>query len=96
MQPELIRLFLQRVKINPDKAAFHFLQDSGKSIELTYQNLYEKSGAVARILEQRKNVSATRALLIYSPGVDFIIALFACFLSSITAIPIAIPRPRTK
>ncbi len=96
MQPELIRLFLQRVKINPDKAAFHFLQDSGKTIELTYQNLYEKSGAVARILEQRKNDSATRALLIYSPGVDFIIALFACFLSSITAIPIAIPRPRTK
>lgn len=96
MQPELLRLFLQRVKINPDKTAFHFRQDAGNAIELTYQDLYERSGAVARILEQRKNDYTVRALLIYSPGIDFIIALFACFLSNITAIPIAIPRPRTK
>lgn len=96
MQPELIRLFLQRVKINPNKTAFHFIQDSGKNIDLTYKELYERSGAIARILEQKKNDGATRALLIYLPGVDFIVALFACFLSGITAIPIAIPKPRTK
>ena len=96
MQSELLRLFLQHVKINPERAAFHFVQDSGKIIVLTYQDLYERSYGVARILEHRKNEGDLRALLIYSPGVDFIIALFACFLSNISAIPIAIPKPRTK
>ncbi|MEQ1587319.1 MAG: AMP-binding protein [Cyclobacteriaceae bacterium] len=93
--PELVQRFLHSVAVHPDKIAFIFIRDSGKADQLTYQSLYLKSSSLARRLSQQSGNSGG-ALLIYSAGFDFIIALFACMLANIPAIPIAMPKPRTK
>lgn len=94
--PELLRLFLYRVSVHPSKTAYLFIEDHGNTQELSYEELYLRASAIAQKLIKDKIEGPKRALLIYSPGFDFIISLFACFLSNTTAIPIAIPRPRTK
>ncbi len=94
--PELLRLFLQRVSDHPSKTAYLFIEDHGKIQELSYEELYLRSSTIAQQLVKGNTEDSKRALLIYSPGLDFVISLFACFLSNTTAIPITIPRPRTK
>ncbi len=100
MQPpkypsELVQRFFNTVAVHPDKIAFIFIHDSGKVDQISYHDLYLKSGSLASRLSQESTNSKT-ALLIYSAGLDFIIALFACMLANIPAIPIPTPKPQTK
>lgn len=91
---ELVQRFFYSVAVHPDKIAFIFIHDSGKVDQLSYEDLYLKSSSLARHLSHQSG-NSRGVLLIYSAGFDFIIALFACLLVNVPAIPIAMPRPRT-
>lgn len=60
---------------------------------LTAKELYTGTMNAASTL-RRSN--SKRALLVFETGFEFIYALLGCFVSRVTAIPIAIPKPKTQ
>ncbi|HEY2171494.1 MAG TPA: fatty acyl-AMP ligase, partial [Candidatus Angelobacter sp.] len=82
----------QRVQENPESPAYIFL--SGKDLQqstLTYSQLDAQARAVAGLL-QTMTERGERALLLYPPGLDFIVAFFGCLYAGIIAVPAYPPR----
>ena len=77
---------------NPTKCAYRFLKE-GKANELTYAQLRAKARALAHILNQKVAPGGV-ALLLYTPGLDFIIAFLACLYAGIAAVPTYPPIAR--
>lgn len=76
----------------PNKVAYKFLVDGDKcELNLTYQELDKKSLAVMETIISKVSPKS-RALLIYPPGLDFIVAFCACLYAGIIAVPVSIPR----
>ena len=90
--------FLERLRYwavaQPDKLAFRFL-DRGEEDErvesLTYAQLDERARAVAAKLVSM-GFAGQRALLMYPPGLDFLIAFFGCHYAGVTPVPAYPPR----
>lgn len=91
--PLLLERLLAYLRLYPDKIAYEFLMDEKKSKTLTNKQLLRGAKTIAHRLNHSN--SSGRALLIFNPGFEFIQALFGCFLSNTSAIPIAIPKPKS-
>lgn len=76
----------------PDDLAFRFLTD-GESLgeTLTYGELDQGSRAIAAQL-QAMGLCGERALLLYPPGLDYLIAFFGCLYAGVVAVPAYPPR----
>ncbi|MBW4506974.1 MAG: amino acid adenylation domain-containing protein [Scytonematopsis contorta HA4267-MV1] len=85
----------------PSLDAFIFLQDGEtEEVTLTYQELDRLARRVAVQL-QSKGLAGERALLLYPPGLDFVVAFFGCLYAGVIAVPAYPPRnerntPRIK
>ncbi|MDJ0843725.1 fatty acyl-AMP ligase [Crocosphaera sp.] len=88
----LVRILERQATEQPSKIAYTFL-DRGETEQcaLTYEELDKKARELAAILQESK-LQGERALLMYSPGIDFIIAFFACLYAGVIAVPIYPPR----
>ena len=77
----------------PQRIAYRFLKD-GESEDriISYGELDLAARGVATLLERHSALS-DRVLLLYPPGLDFIVALCACFYSGRIAVPAYPPRP---
>jgi acyl-CoA synthetase (AMP-forming)/AMP-acid ligase II len=76
----------------PNETIYTFLHNGEiESDSLTYKQLELRVRAVAAHL-QNSLVPKQRALLLYQPGLDFIIAFFACLYAGIIAVPAYPPR----
>nr|WP_225587529.1 non-ribosomal peptide synthetase [Methylomonas fluvii] len=77
----------QRAECNPHRIAYTFL-DYGVLGEhpLTYDELNSKARQLAAALQQ-KDMQGERALLLYPPGLDYIVAFFACLYAGAIAVP---------
>ena len=76
----------------PEQVAFTFLPDGeivGES--LSYRELEERSRAIASQL-QALGLSGERALLLYPPGLDYLVAFFGCLYAGVVAVPAYPPR----
>lgn len=85
----LVEMLERQVLLNPHKIAFIYLED-GENIEnkITYIQLYQKAQTVAYLLQNEyKLVLNDTALLIYPPGLNFIIGLFGCMMAGVIAVP---------
>ncbi|KIH99630.1 hypothetical protein LP52_07010 [Streptomonospora alba] len=70
------------------------MQDgSTPSDQLSYGELAERARAVAAPLREIA-APGDRALLLFPPGLDFVVALFACFEARVTAVPAYPPGRR--
>ncbi|MGK7931606.1 MAG: AMP-binding protein [Microcystaceae cyanobacterium] len=79
-----------------DKKAYIFLEDGeNESDTLTYGELDQKARKIAAYLQSRYS-SGERALLLYPPGLDFIVTFFACLYAGIIAIPLFPPTKNQK
>ncbi len=88
----LVDLVRYRATIQPDDLAFVYLTDGVSSeISLTYSELDRRCRALAAWL-QRHNMRGKRALLLYPPGLDFIVAFYGCLYAGATAVPVYPPR----
>ena len=87
---DLLRLHAQK---NPGKVACRFLKD-GEVEErcLTYRELENAALGVSALLQKYSEVG-DRVLLLFPPGLDFIIALCGCFYAGRVAVPAYPPRP---
>jgi acyl-CoA synthetase (AMP-forming)/AMP-acid ligase II len=74
----------------PDKRAFVFLDSSGTvADELCFAILDRRARAVAASLVANR-LSGERVLLMFPPGLDFVVALFACFYANAVAVPVPV------
>ncbi|MFB2772369.1 amino acid adenylation domain-containing protein [Pelatocladus sp. BLCC-F211] len=95
---ELLRL---RSSTQPDRDSFTFLLDGEiEKATLTYQELDRRSRRVAAQL-QALGLTGERALLLYPPGLDFLVAFFGCLYAGVVAVTAYPPRnerntPRIK
>ncbi|MGA7868022.1 MAG: fatty acyl-AMP ligase [Stellaceae bacterium] len=76
----------------PNDPAYIFLPDRGaQRLSLSFAELYARAQAVAMRLAERGQ-KGDRAVLLFSPGLDFIVAFFACLLAGVIAVPMMVPR----
>ena len=92
----LIDILLERSDNEGEKLAYSFLGDGEtQTARLTYQELGEKAKAIAANLQSCCK-KGDRALLLYPPGLEFIVAFYGCLLGGIIAVPAYPPRKQGK
>jgi phthiocerol/phenolphthiocerol synthesis type-I polyketide synthase C len=81
---------------DPDRLAFTYLEYPGRSgarreIRLTIGQLDQRARALGARLERHVG-KGERALLIFRPGIEFVIAFLGCLYAGVIAVPTALPR----
>src|ERR1041384_3516190 len=88
----LVDILRQRAAAQAHDRAYVFLSDHGaEEATLTYAELLARANALAARLAAA-TAPGDRALLIFPSGLEFVVALFACFLARVIAVPIMVPR----
>lgn len=88
---DLVILLRQRATLQGDRCAYIFLEDGeGAERRLTYGQVDERARAIAAHL-QAMGMAGERALLLYPPGLDYIVAFFACLYAGVVAVPVYPP-----
>ncbi|CAB9527462.1 Putative fatty-acid--CoA ligase FadD21 [Seminavis robusta] len=82
------------------KKAVAFLapgKDGGKiQRELTYAQVEAETSALASLLLEKGLKHGDRALLVYPPSLDFMLAFLACLKAGVVAVPVFPPNPARK
>jgi len=88
----LVNLLRWRADQQPDKLAYRFLSDSEPEISaITYAELDQRARAIGAWLDNLGAVGE-QALLLYPPGLDYIVSFFGCLYAGVTAVPAYPPR----
>lgn len=91
-----VDILAYRAKNQCEQIAYKFLhRGETESEKLTYKDLDFKAREIATYL-QSLNADGKRALLLYSPGLEFVIAFFGCLYAGVVAVPAYPPRPNQK
>ena len=76
----------------PDALAYRYLLDGDdETVEISYAELLRRSAGLARLLA-RHGRPGSRVVLLFSAGLDSVIALYACFLARMVAVPTPAPH----
>lgn len=86
-------LLVARAAQFPERLAFVFEDESGATLEWSYEELHGRAQAVAQWLCKRAE-PGDRALLVYPAGLDFIAAFFGCLYAGVLPVPATYPKPR--
>ncbi|MGF1495533.1 MAG: alpha/beta fold hydrolase [Elainellaceae cyanobacterium] len=90
----LVDLVRYRAQHQPEQIVFTFLRDGEVELgRLTYRELDRQARAIAATLQSLKTTLGERALLLYSPSLEFITAFFGCLYGRVLAVPAYPPRP---
>ncbi|MDO4570141.1 MAG: aminotransferase class I/II-fold pyridoxal phosphate-dependent enzyme [Planctomycetia bacterium] len=90
--PTLVDLLRHRATHQPNDLAFGYLLDGDSNMrELSNFELDRGARAIAAWLES-KGLAGQRAMLLYPPGLDFIIAYFGCLYAGVIAVPVYPPK----
>ena len=88
----MVELLRARAAEQPDERAYVFLSDrGGEEASLTFSELERRASALAAQLVDRGQ-RGERALLMFPPGLDFIVAFFGCLIAGTIAVPMMPPR----
>ena len=79
----------------PTSPAFSFIVENQKYETVTFKELYDRVILLASRLQQEVPVGE-RAILLYPPGLDYIVAFMACSFSGVIAVPAYIPTDFNK
>ncbi len=91
-EASLVSLLQKRALEQQSQVAYTFLVDGEtEEVSLTYEALDQKARSLAALL-QSMNATGERALLLYPPGLEFIVAFFGCLYAGVTAVPVYPPR----
>jgi acyl-CoA synthetase (AMP-forming)/AMP-acid ligase II len=91
--PTFGRLLQRRAAHDPVGPAYTYLVDDGPTeLAVSYSDLLARARNVAQALTYHAR-PGDRAALLLRPGIDFVVALMACFLTGVVAVP-AFPPPR--
>ncbi|CAG0933466.1 nonribosomal peptide synthetase DhbF [Thermoflexales bacterium] len=83
----LVELLHWRALHQPEQLAYTFLLDGeAEEVSFTYQGLDQQARAIGAKL-QALGAKGERALLLYTPGLEYIAAFFGCLYAGIIAVP---------
>jgi acyl-CoA synthetase (AMP-forming)/AMP-acid ligase II len=86
--PTLVHLLRARAVQQPNRRALTFLPNGEREgLAHTYGELDRQSRAVATRLERLGVGVGERALLLYPPGLDYVVGLLGCFYAGLIAVP---------
>jgi amino acid adenylation domain-containing protein len=90
---QLVDLMRWRAHQHPNRMAYTFLAD-GEHDErrLTFGEVDRRAAALAAQLQAR-GLQGERALLVFDPGLDYIVAFYACLYAGVIAVPVYPPDP---
>ncbi|MBA2401318.1 MAG: fatty acyl-AMP ligase [Bradyrhizobium sp.] len=94
MEPfsSLVELLARRAESQPDERAYIFLSDRGtEEAVLSFRQLQDAANALAARLSGIVS-PGERALLVFPPGLEFLIAFFGCLIAGVIAVPMMMPR----
>jgi acyl-CoA synthetase (AMP-forming)/AMP-acid ligase II len=88
----LVALLAKRAETQPDERAYIFLSDRGaEEAALTFRQLHDAARAVATRLTETTR-PGDRAILVFPPGLEFVVAFFGCLIARVIAVPMMMPR----
>lgn len=88
----MVDLLSQRSEELTDKVAYTYLINGEKAHELTYGELDRKAISVAAKLKSKSLLPGERVILVYPPGLDFIVSFFGCLYAGVIAVPSVPPN----
>ncbi|WP_405945142.1 amino acid adenylation domain-containing protein [Streptomyces sp. NBC_00932] len=92
----LVDVLSHRAEAQPHRRAFGFLRATGgMAEELSYAELDGRVRALAARLES-EHPSGSRLLLLYPPGLDFVVGFLACLYAGMVAVPMPLPTSRKR
>ncbi|MDQ1835371.1 non-ribosomal peptide synthetase [Massilia scottii] len=92
----IVDLVIQRAREDAEKRILVFLDDGvTEAGTLTYARLHRDARALAATLQQTYP-RGSRALLLYPPGLDFVVAFFGCLYAGLIAVPAYPPKRNQK
>jgi acyl-CoA synthetase (AMP-forming)/AMP-acid ligase II len=88
----LVGLLERRSSEQPADRAYVFRSDGG-AVEstLTFSELYRGASRLAQRLASEAR-PGDRALLVFPPGLEFMVAFFGCLMAGVIAVPMMVPR----
>ncbi len=90
----LITLLEYRAAEQQSARAYTFLLDGEREGDaLDYGELAAQAKAIAATLAARGVMPGDRALLLYTPGIEFVAAFFGCLCAGVIAVPAYPPQP---
>jgi 8-amino-7-oxononanoate synthase/acyl carrier protein len=78
-------------EMEPEARAYGYTDGEEEEMYLTYAQLHQKARAVAAKLTEL-GMAGERALLLYPPGLDFLVAWYGCLMAGTVAVPAYPPR----
>ena len=88
----LVDVLEHRAATQGNERALVFLTDRGaEDSALTFSELHDAANAVAKRLAAVAK-PGDRALLVFPPGLEFVIAFFGCLIARVIAVPMMVPR----
>jgi acyl-CoA synthetase (AMP-forming)/AMP-acid ligase II len=89
----LVDVLIRRAEETNAQLAYRFLADGeSEEICLTYGELATRTRQVAATL-QAAGCEGERAMLVYQPGIDYVVGFLGCLLAGVTAVPAYPPDP---
>ncbi len=89
----VVSRLLARARKTPERLAYTWLADGETEAEtLTWGALRVRAEIVAHGLRAADLVAGDRALLLFPPGLDFLVGFFGCLLAGVVAVPAYPPR----
>ncbi|MGZ4106781.1 MAG: condensation domain-containing protein, partial [Tumebacillaceae bacterium] len=86
----LVDLLRGRAERQPEQLAYTFLAEDG-TVRVTYGELDKRARAFGAML-QEMDAAGQRAVLLYPPGMEYIVAFFGCLYAGVQAVPAYPPR----
>ena len=88
----MVDLLARRAESQPDERAYVFLSDRGaEEAVISFAQLNEAANALAARLSGLAR-PGERALLVFPPGLEFLIGFFGCLIAGVIAVPMMMPR----
>ncbi|AUX42315.1 peptide synthetase [Sorangium cellulosum] len=92
----LVDVLKQRAARQPDRTAYIFLADKGRREErLTYAELDREARKMAAFL-LGLGAPGDRVVLLYPPGLEYVVAFLGCLYAGMIAVPLYPPRRNQK
>ena len=88
----IVTLLAKHAQSQPDERAYLFLGDHGaEEAVITFRELHDAAQALAVRLGKIAR-PGDRAILVFQPGLEFMIAFFGCQIARVIAVPMMMPR----
>jgi len=84
--PGLTGLLCRRAQEEPDRKIFRFLSGEGESIAITCRELDLRARSLAVLLRNHAP-AGERVLLLWPPGLDYIVSFLGCLYAGLIAVP---------